>query len=229
MYRRLALACGLCCSIAAAASPQTSPQSIAVSIDTTATSAPISPQLYGQFLEHIGPIVNHGLWAEMVDDRKFYGPILDQEPPPETDPRRAFRGRTQSWLRIGSAENTSLDSQKPYVGEHDLLLRPQGQAAVGVWQGGVSLLKGKQYDGHILIAGDSRAQLEVNLTWGDGAKDRQTINLSHFSSEYTSYPLHFTAPVSTKTARFEIKASGEGEARVGVLSLMPADNIEGFR
>jgi len=28
--------------------------------------------LYGQFIEHIGDIVIRSVWAEMVDDRKFY-------------------------------------------------------------------------------------------------------------------------------------------------------------
>src|SRR5690242_9985580 len=34
-----------------------------VSIDATKTGTPISPQIYGQFLEHGGDIVNTGVWA----------------------------------------------------------------------------------------------------------------------------------------------------------------------
>jgi alpha-N-arabinofuranosidase len=41
-------------------------------VDASRTGAPISKYLYGQFLEHIGGIVNNGVWAEMLDDRKFY-------------------------------------------------------------------------------------------------------------------------------------------------------------
>jgi len=228
MRREFALIIAFSYAFAAAAAPQRADQPIAVRIDATQVGAPISPYVYGQFLEHIGPIVNHGLWSEMIDDRKFFGPILDHEPPPETDPRRAFRGRTQSWMRIGSAEQTLLDEEKPYVGEHALLLRPNGQP-VGVWQGDVTLSKGKQYDGHIVIAAAPDAQLTVSLVWGDGAKDRQSVSLSQFKSGYTEYPLHFSAPITTTKARFEITANGRDEVRVGVLSLMPADNVEGFR
>ena len=45
---------------------------IAVGIDATMPRARISPYLYGQFIEHIGDPVNRSVWAEMIDDRKFY-------------------------------------------------------------------------------------------------------------------------------------------------------------
>jgi alpha-N-arabinofuranosidase len=44
---------------------------VTVSIDASKTGAPISPYLYGQFIEHIGDLVNRSVWAEMLDDRKF--------------------------------------------------------------------------------------------------------------------------------------------------------------
>jgi hypothetical protein len=40
-------------------------QRISVTIDAGKTSAPISPYLYGQFIEHIGDLVNRSVWAEM--------------------------------------------------------------------------------------------------------------------------------------------------------------------
>src|SRR5690625_5957609 len=36
------------------------------------TRAPISPMIYGGFIEHIGNLINHSLWSETLDDRKFY-------------------------------------------------------------------------------------------------------------------------------------------------------------
>ena len=47
----------------------------AVAIDAGKTSPPISPYVYGQFIEHIGELINRSLWAEMLDDRKFYNDI----------------------------------------------------------------------------------------------------------------------------------------------------------
>jgi len=54
------------------------------SIDTSKTGAPISKNIYGQFLEHGGDIVNTGVWSEMLVDRKFFYPVSTSapEPPP---------------------------------------------------------------------------------------------------------------------------------------------------
>jgi len=59
--------------ISSFASGQTQP--VKATIDVSKTAAPISKYIYGQFLEHIGGIVNNGIWAEMLDDRKFYFPV----------------------------------------------------------------------------------------------------------------------------------------------------------
>lgn len=203
---------------------------VAVTIDAAAISAtPISQHVYGQFFEHIGPIVNHGLWAEMIDDRKFYGPILEAEPPPPADRRALMFGQERHWIRIGAADAVTLEAKDAYVGEHSPLLRLDGNDAVGFRQNGVWLLKGKRYDGHIVASGNGSGTLSVTLIWGTDANARQTIALPALSDTYTSYPLDFTAPVDTKDASIEVTGSGHGSVRVGALSLMPADNVEGFR
>ena len=222
------IGCTLLSANADEASLESSPISVTIDASAIATR-PISPHIYGQFLEHIGPIVNHGLWAEMVDDRKFFGPILDAEPPPPTDPRAVWRGRTRNWIRIGPADAVTLDESNAYVGEHSPLLRPTDAARAGFQQGGVALLKGKRYRGHIVVAGEPSARVQVSLIWGEAEKDRQVIALPTLSASYEQHALEFTSPITTNDARIEVVASGNGDARVGVLSLMPMDNIEGFR
>ena len=49
-------------------------------IDTSKTGAPISKNIYGQFLEHGGDIVNTGVWSEMLVDRKFFYPVATTRP-----------------------------------------------------------------------------------------------------------------------------------------------------
>src|ERR1035441_224238 len=56
--------------LAVAAVAQVPP--IEATIDAGKTGAPISKYVYGQFIEHIAGIINNGIWAEMLDDRKFY-------------------------------------------------------------------------------------------------------------------------------------------------------------
>ena len=60
-------------SLSSALSSQT--RIVNATIDTSNTVAPISKNIYGQFLEHGGDIVNNGVWSEMLVDRKFFYPV----------------------------------------------------------------------------------------------------------------------------------------------------------
>src|ERR1700733_159828 len=73
-------------------------QTVSATIDASKTTAPISKYVYGQFIEHIGGIINNGIWAEMLDDRKFYYPITSQ-----IETRSAPRGRfaLRRWNFVG--------------------------------------------------------------------------------------------------------------------------------
>src|SRR6185312_13880727 len=49
---------------------------------------PVSRYEYGMFIEPIGSLVARSLWAEMLDDRKFYFPVVDAAHDP-VQPARA--------------------------------------------------------------------------------------------------------------------------------------------
>jgi alpha-N-arabinofuranosidase len=71
--------------------------------------------------------------------------------------------------------------------------------------------------------------VEVSLIWGTGPRDRQTIRIPLVDGMYRTFPLAFTSGASADDARLEILGRGAGTLRVGTVSLMPADNVEGFR
>ena len=52
---------------------------VVANIDASQVGAPISKYLYGGFIEHGGALMYRSLWAEMIDDRKFYFPITDRK------------------------------------------------------------------------------------------------------------------------------------------------------
>ena len=62
------------------AGENTADENVTATIDAGATAAPISPYIYGQFIEHIGDLINRSMWAEMLDDRKFYNEINSKPP-----------------------------------------------------------------------------------------------------------------------------------------------------
>lgn len=45
---------------------------IALTIDADKTGEPISKYIYGQFIEQMGRCIYGGIWAEMLEDRKFF-------------------------------------------------------------------------------------------------------------------------------------------------------------
>jgi alpha-L-arabinofuranosidase len=212
--------------VALAANAQTQP--VAVTIDASKTYAPISRYVYGQFIEHIGGIINNGIWAEMLDDRKFYYPIPSRAPAAALGGPRG-RGALRRWSVIGPVESIVMDTNQPYVGEHTPLVKLDGSEAHGIRQAELAVVKNKSYSGRIVLAGDRGANVTVSLVWGTNANDRQTVTVGKLSTTYKKFPLSFKSRADSTDARLEISGTGNGSFHIGAVSLMPADNVEGFR
>ena len=207
-------------------SAQTQP--VHAAIDASKTGAPISKYIYGQFLEHIGGIVNNNIWAEMLDDRKFYFPI-NSHPPAEPSGPPWRRTALRHWMPIGADEFVTMDKDRPYVGEHTPLVKLSSSKAHGIQQAGLAVRKGKSYTGRVVLAGAPGTTVKVSLIWGNAASDHQTVVIHKVGSEYRKFPQTFQVQGDSDDARLEIAGSGTGSFRVGAVSLMPADNVQGFR
>ena len=204
-------------------------KTISATIDVSKTSAPISRNIYGQFLEHIGGIVNNGIWAEMLDDRKFFYPITSHPPAEPAAPSGFRRPALRHWTPIGPDEFVTMDSDHPYVGEHTPVVKLSRSEAHGIQQAGLAVRKGKSYTGRIILAGTPGANVNVTLAWGDAASERQTVAINKLRTDYIKFPLSFRAEGDSDSAHLEIVGTGAGEFRVGAVSLMPAENVKGFR
>ncbi len=198
---------------------------VLATIDVTSTGAPISPHIYGQFIEHIGDLVNRSIWAEMIDDRKFYHPVVAN--PGEQKP---VRGRRSSrWLPIGPDASIVMDRAHAYAGDQSPTIRLEGADPRGLRQNGLVLRKGKAYSGRIVLAGDPGAKIAITVAWGAGPGERQTLPVSGVRAGFARFPFQFVAGGNSDDGRIEISGTGPGLFRVGAVSLMPADNIKGFR
>jgi len=110
-------------------------QTHAVTIDAGKTGEPISKFIYGQFIEHLGRCIYGGIWAEMLEDRKFYFPIT-----PQYDPYRGTRNVSKEspfavvgaspWQIIGPADSVTMVKEDSFVGEHT----PHPAARSGIGQ-----------------------------------------------------------------------------------------------
>jgi alpha-N-arabinofuranosidase len=206
-----------------------------VAIDASKTGAPISKYIYGQFLEHGGDIVNAGVWSEMLVDRKFFYPVASSAPtPPPVMGNAAGNPRfrrvpTRWWAPIGGDGVVTMDTKAPFTGEQTPLVKLDTIAPHGFSQSGISVRKGKAYVGRILLSGSGGAAVKVTLICGKDAADRQSVTTGTLGAAYRSFPLRYTAAADTDDATLEITGTGAGSFHVGTVSLMPADNIDGFR
>jgi alpha-N-arabinofuranosidase len=218
-------------TLAAQQNAPTPPQELKVTIDAKQTARPVSPYEYGMFIEHIGQLIYRSLWSEMLDDRKFYFPITPEEPqaaaPAQGGPFRNMQLR--KWHPLGPPEAVVMDKVQPFVGEQSPRIELDASAPHGIRQSDFALMKGKKYTGRIWLRATPGAKVNLALLWGEGADGRQTVALSAPPTTYKEMPFTFTAGADTDAGALEITGTGTGNFHVGAVSLMPADNVDGFR
>jgi alpha-N-arabinofuranosidase len=202
-----------------------------VSIDAGKTSEPISPYIYGQFIEHLGRCIYGGIWAEMLEDRKFYYPVPAEGDIWSLTNEKARILAASPWKVLGPKGCVQMIKQGAYVGEHSVEITAAGDGVkAGIYQQELGLVKNQEYAGRAVLAGDEGAgPVEVSLIWGDGEKKRETISIEKVDGMFRKYVFGFTSGANTDNGQLEIAATGTGKLRVGTVSLMPADNINGFR
>jgi len=209
-----------------------------VKLSTEKRGEPISKYIYGQFIEHLGKCIYGGLWAEMLQDRKFYYEIKDKfdpwtyrnEPYWDTDYYRCLSA--SPWQVIGPKGTVTMDSVNPYTGKHSPVIHGnKNNSKTGIKQSWLTLKKGQKYVGRIILTGDKKAApITVQLVLKNGKTLSNEIR--NISSEYKEYPLEFVAPASCGDygdVELEIFTQKEGNFKIGTISLMPADNVKGWR
>ncbi len=182
-----------------------------VKIDSTKTGAPINPFIYGQFIEHLGRCIYGGIWAEMLEDRKFYYAVGTPESP---------------WIPVGGADNVTMSDKDPFTGAHSPLITSDGSLA-GIIQHDLAFKKGMRYTGRAWLAGN--VPVTITLAWGDAPSQRTPVVSPKLDGGFTLTEFAYTCPVDSSHARIEISTTTRGSFRVGAVSLMPEDNIRGFR
>ncbi|MGD8786647.1 MAG: alpha-L-arabinofuranosidase C-terminal domain-containing protein [Phycisphaerales bacterium] len=204
-----------------------------VTIDAEKKGEPISPYIYGQFIEHLGRCIYGGIWAEMLEDRKFYFPITE-----EYDPYRGTRAVSKDspyaivgaspWQIIGRSSLVTMVKEDSFVGEHTPLIKPGG----GIRQLDLGLVKNKKYTGYIYLKPQQgNANMKISLVWGDEPENRTSRQSIVVANEYGKYPFEFTAGGNTEKGKLEIEVTemSNSPCFIGTVSLMPADNIDGMR
>jgi alpha-N-arabinofuranosidase len=221
-----------------------------VYLDASKTGSPISKYVYGQFVEHLGRSIYGGLWAEMIEDRKFARQITDEYSPFDLandsygKPAAFTYLKNSPWKVIGPKGTVTMEKAGAYVGDWSPVIHLPGDGTeAGISQGNepyngaagfLAVQRGKKYVGHIVLAGDADVG-PVTVRLGNPS---HSSGLKAFSAErviekvgtqWQSYPLEFAGLPDCDQVTLSITAKGKGSFRIGALSLMPADNVKGWR
>lgn len=209
-----------------------------LTLDTAKTKEPISPYIYGQFIEHLGKCVNGGLWAELIEDRKFYYPVTDTYDPWGVATDRYWNTGPYLYLKgspwkvvtprnVPATGIVTMDKEHPFTGDESPVIHLRANGVVGLSQDELEVAQGRDYTGHIILRGDTTAPVTLSFYFDDDDTSVQTQAIS-ITGDYQSYPFKLTAPATGKL-RMEITARGNGTFEIGAVSLMPADNLDGWR
>jgi len=184
-----------------------------VTINLAKKSEPMPVYIYGQFIEHLGRCIYGGIWSEMVDDRKFWYAPGDKNSP---------------WIVEGG--KIEMDKRNPFVGAHSPVLVSDGKNAVSLVQKGLGIRQGINVTGHVILKAASKGLSAcIKLSWGVGENNSVKTIITGLTNEYRSYPVEFIIPVKSNDVTLTVLPEGKGKLWIGTVSLMPADNIEGFR
>jgi alpha-L-arabinofuranosidase len=186
----------------------------------------ISPMLYGGFVELLDDLVP-GMWAEMLGDRGFEG-ILP------TSTWDYFRGEPNLCDRDwDKSPDWSYDTSNPFNDKQSCRLEAHPGGPVRLTQSGLAVRKGMAYQvtGH--WRGDSpslKVKLSLKTLLPDGTwMILSTLDLPKPGSEWDKFTGKFVSNGTTDRTVFEVEVRGQGHLWLDKLSLMPGDNVEGWR
>jgi alpha-N-arabinofuranosidase len=154
---------------------------------------PLSTNVYSQFIEHLGRCIYGGIWAEMLEDRKFYHPITANYPLPLAQNTPYPVVGASPWkitsetppgvtMRPPTSRSSAVTRRASAAGSGTAPTRPRRVTA-----GKVRRLR--------LAQGPARSRAhEVTLTWGDDqgyarrARQRRTSLAANYYSAPSSSP-----------------------------------------
>jgi alpha-L-arabinofuranosidase len=186
----------------------------------------ISPMLYGGFVELLDDVVP-GMWAEMLGDRDFEGVVPTSN---WTYHLGALDLCDRDW---DAGETWTYDAENPWNGARSARVTAAKDRPGRLSQSRLAVAKGMTY----LLSGHFRsgsADLAVSVRLKTLLPDGQWMSLgsatlSSIGEDWTKVDAKLVSGGTTDRAVLEVEATGQGVLWADMLSLMPADNVEGWR
>jgi len=219
----LRIVLGIVCVWAAALSADTVELVI---LDKPLHGGHINPTLYGGFVELLDDHVP-GMWAEMLGDRNFEGVA------PRADWDYYLGALNLCDRDWDKSETWTYSTESPWNGAQSAKLTAVKGRPAQLTQSQLAVTKGMTY----LFSGYFRGgpmplalSVRIKALLPDGqwmALGASTV--PQVGTDWTRVTSRLTSTGTTDRAVLEIEAAGEGSLWMDKLSLMPADNIDGWR
>lgn len=186
----------------------------------------ISPFLFGNFIELLNDVAP-SLWAEMLNDRSFEGiePLVKTfyyDGAPDICDRR--------WNRNGT---WTYDNERPFNGTGCARLTAKPHRPATLSQSGLAVRSAMIYrfSGYFRTdAPDLTATASLKAQLPDGTwMVLASAKLPALSTDWQHCEVSLPARGATDRAVFEIVVEGTGHMWADKLSLMPGDNVHGWR
>lgn len=193
-----------------------------VRVDTSTELHRIDRRIFGQFLEHYCRVIEHGLWAELLQNRKFY-PFdgigqMNLAAPWTDDPK----DKSSSFSIDRSISIDGVSSQR-------IILMEGTSPWRGIRQEGFDVVGGREYSGHAWIKSDGADQSVAFALEGTDGTTLAKAEMPLKSRDWQRYDFKLTPSGGLRPAVFRIMFNHPGIVWIGAASLMPADNIGGLR
>ncbi len=178
---------------------------------------PVDERRFGHFIEHMHRCIYGGLWAEILDNRKFTG--------------AARGGVVERWHAVGSqAARFWPDTHHWFAPAQSQAMMLRVPAAAGVEQGPLDLRGDVGHTGYIIAKSKpDGVRLRVELVAEDGARVLQRRELGPLLGAWRRLKFSFAPLGRRQKVRFRVTFDGPGIVWLGAASLMPADNLDGWR
>jgi alpha-N-arabinofuranosidase len=222
-----------------------------ISINPNKIIGDVHDYLYGTNLEHLGEAIYGGIWAEMLKSPKFagvdprwkmqaqggalnpdHGIVLpwegvnrDYERVIFDHDHQEYYTRTPEEQGFGVVRRPGYDAQTAFIVDSTpqsqrIIIREADGQQHGIKQGKLLLHAGRSYDLRIVLKGNGQ---DVLIQLGD-----QSWTISA-GSDWETHRTSLTPGQSSTDGELSITVSSVGSLRLARVSLMPSDNLSGFR
>ena len=181
----------------------------------------INPFIYGNFMEFIERHIS-GMWAEMLENRRL-------------EDRKEDKSVPEFWNVYGYNNITryAIDPTA-YAGSVCQLIECSESLGgySGILQNGISVTKGRLYNGHVWLKQEGicgPVEIMLGKDYGVFFQPYASAEITVSGSGWTKYEFSFAADATCESADFVIRFSGTGKLYIDHPSLMPSDNLFGWR